>query len=144
MSTRCTIRIATPADAPVIATLLGQLGYPTNAAEAARRLSTLTSTNDRVVVALVDGAVAGVATAQAFRTIHTPGSVVWITSLVVDTAARRHGVGAALVADLESWAREVKAGRIAVTSASHREDAHGFYARLGYERTGLRFAKALA
>lgn len=138
------IRLATPSDAPAVATLLGQLGYPASADDAAARISRLRSFEaDHVLVAELQGKVVGLATAHVLSTIHAPAPVAWITSLVVDTSARRSGVGAALVTALEAWARDTGASRITVTSGAHRADAHRFYAKLGYEQTGLRFARQL-
>ena len=37
----------------------------------------------------------------------------------------------------------LNAARIAVTSALHRDGAHAFYERLGWERTGVRLGKKL-
>jgi GNAT superfamily N-acetyltransferase len=52
-------------------------------------------------------------------------------------------VGRELVAALEALARSHDCVRISVTSAEHRDGAHAFYQRLGYDYTGRRFAKKL-
>ena len=49
--------------------------------------------------------------------------------------------GAELVRALERRAAAAGAGKIFVTSATRRADAHAFYEKLGYERTALRFGK---
>jgi GNAT superfamily N-acetyltransferase len=46
-----------------------------------------------------------------------------------------------LIARAEDEARAWQCGRIMVTSAERRADAHTFYQALGYEYTGRRFAK---
>jgi GNAT superfamily N-acetyltransferase len=66
-----------------------------------------------------------------------------IVAMVVDANARRRGVGAQLVAELERRAASTGAKKIVVTSAMRRADAHAFYETLGYARTGLRFGKDL-
>ena len=43
----------------------------------------------------------------------------------------------------EAWAREQGAASVHLTTALHREDAHEFYARRGYERTGWRYYRRL-
>jgi GNAT superfamily N-acetyltransferase len=66
-----------------------------------------------------------------------------IVAMVVDETARRRGVGGELVAALERRAASMGARKIVVTSASRRADAHAFYEKLGYARTGMRFGKEL-
>jgi GNAT superfamily N-acetyltransferase len=44
---------------------------------------------------------------------------------------------------VEGWLRDRGAARITLTSGKQRADAHRFYRNLGYEETGLRFAKKL-
>ena len=55
--------------------------------------------------------------------------------MAVDRSRRRHGIGRALLAFAEHWAR--KRGFRSVTLASEvgRADAHAFYTRLGYAPT---------
>ena len=43
----------------------------------------------------------------------------------------------------ETWLREHGACRATLTSGNQRVEAHEFYRNLGYENTGLRFAKKL-
>src|SRR4051794_26763549 len=64
-----TIRDALAADGPAIARLLGQLGYETDAAAVAPRLERLVIVGDRVVVAVVDEEVVGLAHLHASPTI---------------------------------------------------------------------------
>ena len=58
--------------------------------------------------------------------------------LYVDARARRRGLGAALVAVVEAWARAHGAGRVELWSDTRFGDAHRLYARLGYADTGAR------
>ena len=53
------------------------------------------------------------------------------------------GVGEKLVAAAATFAREHGCSGIEVTSAERRVDAHRFYQRLGFARTGLRFFQTL-
>jgi len=138
------VRPAVAADAEAIAELLGQLGYPTTAQEVVGRLAKLQDPQSSVaVVAETDGLVTGVATGHVIHTIHSTPRIAWITTLVVRDSCRHSGVGRQLAAAVESWARSAGALRIAVTSGKHRDDAHAFYERIGYERTGVRFTKPL-
>lgn len=63
--------------------------------------------------------------------------------LSVASTARGRGIGAQLVEAIERWAATNGARDVVVTSALHRGEAHGFYERRGYLRTGFRFVKPL-
>jgi predicted N-acetyltransferase YhbS len=139
------IRPATPADAEAIAHLLDQLGYPTSTADVPDRLARATGHGRGVVlVAERAGAVVGLATLHVLSVVNRPADVAWLTALVVDAGARRSGVGRALVAAVEDYARRAGCERLSVTTHERRADAHSFYAGLGLELTGRRFGKVLA
>ena len=138
------VRRATPADAPVIAALLGELGYPASPAEVVGRLERLAAfSSATALVADIEGQVVGVVTGHLFPSIHATPLVAWLTTLVVSSAAQSRGVGRQLVAAVEDWARQAGAVRISVTSASHRDAAHSFYEKIGYAHTGVRLTKSL-
>ena len=138
------IREAADGDAPSLASLLGQLGYSADARDLPRRLARLAQRGSAVAfVAELEGRVVGVATAHAFASIHAERDVAWLTTLVVAQDARQRGVGRALVAAAEEWARTHQCQRLSVTTALQRDDAHAFYDRLGYEHNGRRYTKAL-
>jgi GNAT superfamily N-acetyltransferase len=135
------IRDARPGDADAIAGLLAQLGYPTDAASAARRLERLG--DDRLVVAESDGSVTGLAQLHVSPSLEYDRPAAKLAALVVDSAHRGHGVGRALVAAIEAEARTRGCELLYVTTAERRADAHDFYERLGLEYTGRRYAKRL-
>src|SRR5436190_24016622 len=120
-------RPPSPTDAPAIAALLGQLGYPTSSGDVWRRLSNLGGNGVAVVVVDDSGKVAGVASATCYHTLHADGKTAYITALVTDVTARGQGVGRALVDAITRWALEQGCAKLAVTSAEHRADAHEFY-----------------
>ena len=137
------IRGATSADAPVLATLLGHLGYPADAAEIPERLERLCATGDDAFVAVRDGAVVGLATVHSRAVLHAARPVAQLTALVVPPEQRGRGIGRALVARAEKWGRDHGANRLVVTTALHRAEAPRFYERLGFEHTGRRYVKVL-
>jgi GNAT superfamily N-acetyltransferase len=144
MSDRICIRHATAPDAEGIAALLGELGYPSTAGEVVARLSRLDDFHSAVVfIAEIDGIVAGVVTGHVFPAIHVSEVVAWLTTLAVGSGYQRRGVGRYLATAVEDWARSRGAFRISVTSGTHRDGAHAFYERLGYERSGVRLSKRL-
>jgi GNAT superfamily N-acetyltransferase len=94
-------------------------------------------------VAVTGDEVVGLATAHVFASLHTDGPVAYLSTLVVSQGARRRGVGRALVATAEAWARTAGAARLSISVGTHRLGAQTFYEQLGYQRTGFRYAKAL-
>ena len=144
MSGLPSIRRAVAADAPRLAELLGQLGYPTDAASAAARLTRLLADSSTAVfVACRDSDVCGLATVQSHVALNRDAPSVQLTLLVVADGLRGSGVGRALVSAAEDWTRRHGAGRLVVTTAAHRAGAHAFYERLGYAVTGRRYAREL-
>lgn len=140
-----TIRSAVSTDSNAIAILLAQLGYPTAPQEAAARLSRLQAfPHATALVAELHGQVIGLVTGHVFPSIHAPALVAWLTTLVVDAQHLHEGIGKQLSLAVESWAQDQGVARISVSSGKHRDGAHAFYERIGYERTGLRLTKMLA
>lgn len=137
------IRDARPEDAEAIARLLGQLGYPVEPAAIVSRLERLRIVGDRVVVAELDGRVAGLAHLQVSPTIEYDRPAAKIGALVVDELHRGRGIGRALVGAMEAEARARGCALLFLTTAARRKDAHAFYERVGLEETGKRFAKYL-
>jgi GNAT superfamily N-acetyltransferase len=138
------IRAAVASDAPSLARLLVELGYPADPAEMPGRLTRMCA--DGAAAAFVadgdDGAV-GLVTVSQRVVLHSATPICQLTALVVREDVRGRGVGAALVATVEDWARERGATRIVVTTALHRAEAPLFYERLGYEHTGRRYVHVL-
>jgi GNAT superfamily N-acetyltransferase len=141
-----TIRQAAPGDAPVLAELLGQLGYPASIEEIPARLAAIGEFPRAAAFVATNGyaEVVGLATTHVFPCIHDNGPIAWLTSLVVLEDVRGAGVGSALVDHVEQWAAASGAKRLSLTSGLHRRESHAFYEKRGYERTGLRFSKTLA
>jgi GNAT superfamily N-acetyltransferase len=138
------IRSATSKDAEVMAGLLAELGYPTSASALPERLRAIAAEGGTVFLAVdSDEAAVGLASVARLSTLHADASVVYITALVTSAVARGGGVGRALVAAAEQWARERGCVKLSVTSAEHRADAHAFYPRCGMPYSGRRFSKTL-
>jgi N-acetylglutamate synthase-like GNAT family acetyltransferase len=138
------IRRATVADAASLATLLGELGYPTAEGQVPGRLRRLAADPRAVAfVAEREGRIVGVATIHMFDGLHADDSLAQLTLLVVGAGERGAGIGRRLVEAVEGVARAGGCHRIFVTTAEYRAGAHAFYQRLGYEYTGRRFARKL-
>ena len=138
------IRPAGSTDFRAIAALLGDLGYPALPDEIPGRLERLQLGNQAAaLVAVNESEAVGLLTVQMFSALHDPALVAMVTALVVAESSRRRGAGRLLVAAAEAHARASGCARIIVTTAEHRTGAHAFYARMGWEYTGRRFAKQL-
>ena len=83
--------------------------------------------------------VAGYLLAHMHTTFLANGPVAWIEEVMVDQRIRRRGVGRALIAEAEGWARAADAMYVAL--ASRR--AEPFYLALGYEDSAVYFKKTL-
>lgn len=138
------VRPAEERDAPVIALLVSQLGYPSTAEQVRARLKHLEGHPDfTALVAEQQGRVCGVIGLHVFPGYHRDGLHGYITALVVDEGLRRSGVATRLLAASDDWFRQRGVKHVNLTSALHREDAHRFYIKRGYELSGHRFHKAL-
>jgi len=138
------IHDARPADAPALAALLGELGFPAPANAVASRLDSMIRAAEVVLVAARDGVLLGLVTVHITPVLHRPTPVGRLTVLVVTERARRQGIGRALVEAAERLLTARGCGLVEVTSNQGRTDAHAFYERLGYEATSLRFRKTLS
>ncbi len=81
-------------------------------------------------VARVDGVIVGCLTLAVFRL--PTGVRAWIEDVVVDDAARGHGVGEALNLAAIALAAERGARTVDLTSRPSREAANRLYQRLGF------------
>jgi GNAT superfamily N-acetyltransferase len=129
------IRPALPTDAAEIARLAAELGYPASPEEMMTRLSALLLRPEHFIgVATLDDAHLLGWIAAEHRLPLEYGERVELVGLVVDSAARRGGVGKALVAAAEQWAAGRGQSTIYVRSNATRTESHPFYESLGYTR----------
>jgi GNAT superfamily N-acetyltransferase len=139
-----TIREATDNDARSISTLLGQLGYATDAATVPGRLRSINAEQGTAFVAVGEnGEALGLIALAAHAVLHAAGPVGLITALVVADAARGRGVGRLLVERAKEWAAARGCVRLIVTSGEQRADAHAFYVACGLPQTGRRFGVSI-
>lgn len=139
-----TIRDAAPGDLERIAVLFGQLGYPNDAGQLARRLAAVPAGDTmRVLVAQEGDTVAGVAVVHVMAPLHVPERWALLSALVVDDGQRSGGLGAALLQAAETFAREHGCAQLELSSNVARTRAHRFYERQGYREKRMRFVKVL-
>lgn len=128
-----TIRPGEPADAPAIAALFTDEGYPAGPSDIRTRLTRFASSTSRVVVAEHEGAILGFIAVHALPRFEHDDWILRIVALVVDAGARERGVGRALMAEAERIAAEVGATFVEVTAGHHRPEARHLYESLGYD-----------
>ena len=130
-----TLRRARITDAPELARLSAQLGYPQAADAFERRLRRLLISADHPVVVATDDDTRLLGfIALERRLMLEAGERVEIVGLVVDDAARRRGIGKALVDTALDWAREIGLDTVIVRSNTARAQSHPFYEGAGFER----------
>ena len=127
------VRSMAEGDLEAVRSLSGTLGYPVDADALRERFTRVSaSAGDGLFVA--EGAPGGL-----LGFIHVHGRLLIesaphakLAALVVGEAARRTGVGRALVAAAEDWARAHGFDRMRVRSNVTRTESHHFYPALGF------------
>lgn len=146
MATTLAIRAPRDADAPALADLSAQLGYPVAVEEMRRRMAAVAANENAGVLVATDAAdrPIGWVHVELKRTLVAPLTA-QIMGLIVDEVARDAGVGKELVAAAEAWALERGCHRMLVGTRVTRERAHRFYAREGYtlQKTSYHFEKLI-
>ena len=122
---------ATPELVEAMVRLLPQLSSSAPAPTSAELDEIATSPATVLLVARLDGRIVGSLTLALFR-IPT-GMRAWIEDVVVDEAARGHGVGDALNRAALEIAAERGARTVDLTSRPSREAANRLYRRLGFQ-----------
>lgn len=141
------VRPLREADLRAVADLAQQLGYTVSPAELTDRFGPLAHSPAHAVLVAesAEGGVAGwIHVGTSLALIHGPEAE--IHALVVDAQVRGRGIGAALVAAAEAWARSRDLRRVRVRCQVKREDAHRFYVGEGFahQKTQHVFLKTLA
>jgi GNAT superfamily N-acetyltransferase len=139
------IRRVRAEDAPAVADLSGQLGYPAAADEVRDRILAIADMPAQVVfVACLGDEVVGWVDVAVVLHLQTSRFAL-IGGLVVKEGLRGKQLGKRLCEQAEAWSREQGVGAVRVTSRSTRSDAHRFYLRNGYTevKTSRVFEKVL-
>jgi len=140
------IRPPIPSDAPALAALAGELGYPTSAEALLGRLAALDHADAAVMVATdaADRAI-GWCHVELRRTLVEPLSAL-VMGMVVAEGHRSSRIGSQLLEAVERWAIARGCERMVIATRLTRERAHAFYTREGYTvlKTSYFLTKALA
>ena len=129
-----TVRAARAGDAPALAALSTELGYPVEAAQIATRLSGLLAGADDVVLVAVasERQVVGFVHAAEKRLLVSE-PFVELEGLIVAAGARRRGAAGLLLEAVERWTRARGVGELRVRARLERDAADLFYRRRGFE-----------
>jgi len=140
------IREASPNDAPAVAVLLAQLGYPageSNLDFVREKIDTYAQSTYRLLISESDGEVVGFISLHWFHVFHSPGMMGRITAFCVHEKVRGQGVGIQLLAEAEKFLAGQGCMSVEVTSNFRRLRTHDFYLKRGYAETSKRFIKSL-
>jgi len=131
---KLTIRVAVLEDVERIAVLSGQLGYPASEQEICQRLESLQGIDKEIVLVAEVADLGVIGWAHACLVHHLMYPVyAELVGLIVAEEQRDTGVGAALVAQIETWSRKLGCNELWVRCNVLRERAHQFYLRSGFQ-----------
>jgi ribosomal protein S18 acetylase RimI-like enzyme len=136
------IRSARPGDAPAAAGLMAQLADQTRGhidSGVEDRLRAMLELPQYAIFVAEDrgGQAVGLLTASQRWTLWHAGPCALIEELVVDEAARRQGIGRALIQAALDWAKVQGCSEVEVSTEPDNAHAQAFYRRLGFESEAL-------
>jgi len=140
------IRRANIGDAPQLAKLSGQLGYPATPAEISTRFRRIKPLSQHAIFVAHSSEKGVVGWLHVSRQPFLEAEIrAEVNGLIIAEGARSLGVGARLLAAAEDWARKHGCKSMSVRSNVIRERAHKFYERNGFEhyKTQKSFRKPL-
>lgn len=136
------IRAAEAKDIPSLQTLFLQLGYQTETAILAQRITAPQSMMS-ALVAETENAVCGVIVINFILPVHENRLWALISALVIEESSRGSGIGQQAQA-AERLARDKQCAQIELSSSEKRIRAHQFYENNGYKEVRKRFVKHLS
>lgn len=137
------VRDAKPGDAPALVPLIALLQHDVEEKRVRKRIGVLAKDGLAPLVATIGTQVVGLCGIDMMIAIHREAAVGRINILVVAEEARAKGLGRLLVDAAEKRLQALGCGMVEVTSNDRLTAAHSFYRHMGYERTSIRFCKAL-
>ena len=144
------LRPATRADFDAVTALLAELGRP--AVGEAERADAQAVFEEQVVDARAhhivaeddDGHVVAFCSLHFRERLNWPTEEAWVPDLIVTDSARRRGIAAAILAEVERRARARDCHAIQLESGYQRAEAHHLYRTFHMRDTGKSFYKPLA
>ena len=117
--------------------------YPPDQTKA-KLQSILTNGHDKIFVAADQDRVVGYIHANDYDVIYAP-HMKNIMGIAVSGDYKKMGIGKAMMAAVEAWAKETGASAVRLGSGAERTGAHEFYRRCGYagDKQQINFKKHL-
>jgi len=137
------LREAKTGDAAALVRLIGLLDHDVDDKGVRKRISALSKGGLAPLVATLEKDVIGLCGIDSMTAIHRDQPVGRVNILVVAEAARGQGIGRMLLEAAEQRLKKLGCGMVEITSNDRLAEAHAFYRHMGYERTSIRFVKAL-
>lgn len=140
------IRKLEESDLPEIRSLCQELGYAVTGEELLERIQLISSEKRHLLAVVENEANRPIGFIHAATSLALTDKVrAEIIGLVISEKYRRKGLGKALIAHAENWAKSQGHQLIRVRSQALRENAHEFYKELGYELKKIQnvFVKSL-
>jgi GNAT superfamily N-acetyltransferase len=137
------LRPAEPGDAAALAKLVTDLGYPVESEELWSRIKNMPDDTYHTLVALMENKVAGFIGLLTLPVYEHPRPIGWILALCISPDHRRKGIGTALLKEAEKYYLSRGVIDMRLHSGLQRDEAHVFYEKMGFDRSGYRFKKKL-
>ncbi|MBK7948879.1 MAG: GNAT family N-acetyltransferase [Deltaproteobacteria bacterium] len=103
----------------------------------------LASDQQELICAVKDDVLIGFGTLTFKNNLWVEGCLAHVDELVVEGTSSGQGVGTRLLEELIMTARQRGCRRVELDSAHHRQQAHQFYEKQGFENRALLFSRPL-
>lgn len=123
------------ADLQNVAHLAAQLGYPHSLSEIQSRFLKMVNHSSYALFVSKDesGKITGYVQVNREPNTLLAGDRAEVSAMVVDSGLRSKGIGKALLAHAERWAKENELGLMRIRSNVNRMEAHKFYEKQQYQ-----------
>ncbi|HEY0184073.1 MAG TPA: GNAT family N-acetyltransferase [Rhodopila sp.] len=137
------IHAATSADAPGLCELLTAAGHTVSSRSAAERIDSIRQDRGVALIAGEGGPPIGLVLLHWYRTLQADQPTAQITTLLVDPAERRRGIGRLLIKAAAQAARLAGCGTLELQATTEAEALHEFCRATGFTEVGPRFERPL-
>lgn len=100
----------------------------------------IVSPTDELFCAVLDGVVIGFCAYAIVNNLWQEGCISYIYAMVVDEKQRGKGYGTELINEVINKSKKQGMKRVELDSGFHREKAHEFYQKLGFEKRAYLFS----
>ncbi len=101
------------------------------------------SDTDVLLCAAAEGGIVGFCAYAVVNNLWQEGQIAYVYAMVVDENCRGQGIGSQLLSEAVCLAKEQGLKRVELDSGFHRERAHEFYEKFGFEKRAFLFSYLL-